>query len=78
MHGLYLEPVRIGTGLGRELFAHAVRDLEARHDMVCVWQFAANDGAGRFYEGAGFMLDGASRPSSFGVVEVRRSRAAGR
>ena len=78
VHGLYLEPVRIGTGLGRELFGHAVEDLEARHDVVCVWQFAANDGAGRFYERAGFLLDGASRPSSFGVVEVRRSRAARR
>ena len=74
VHGLYLEPTRIGTGLGRELFAHAVADLEARHEVVCVWHFAANDGAGRFYERAGFALDGASRPSSFGVVEVRRSR----
>jgi GNAT superfamily N-acetyltransferase len=77
VHGLYLEPTRIGRGLGRELFAHAVTDLEARHDLVCVWHFAANDGAGRFYARAGFALDGASRPSSFGVVEVRRSRSAG-
>jgi GNAT superfamily N-acetyltransferase len=75
VHGLYLEPARIGTGLGRALFAHAVADLETRHDIVCVWHFAANEAAGRFYERAGFALDGASRPSSFGVVEVRRSRA---
>jgi GNAT superfamily N-acetyltransferase len=78
VHGLYLEPVRIGTGLGRQLFGHAVADLEARHGTVCVWHFAANDAAGRFYERAGFLLDGASRPSSFGVVEVRRSRPARR
>jgi GNAT superfamily N-acetyltransferase len=78
VHGLYLEPTRIGTGLGRMLFGHAVADLEDRHDVVCVWHFAANDSAGRFYERAGFTLDGASRPSSFGVVEVRRSRAARR
>jgi GNAT superfamily N-acetyltransferase len=75
VHGLYLEPTRIGAGLGRMLFAHAVADLEARHDAVCVWHFAANTGAGRFYERAGFPLDGGSRPSSFGVVEVRRTRA---
>jgi GNAT superfamily N-acetyltransferase len=74
VYGLYLEPARIGTGLGRTLFAHAVADLEARHLVVCVWHFAANDAAGRFYGRAGFALDGASRPSSFGVVEVRRSR----
>jgi GNAT superfamily N-acetyltransferase len=78
VHGLYLEPTRIGTGLGRALFAHAVANLEARHDVVCVWHFAANDGAGRFYERAGFALDGASRPSSFGAAEVRRSRVAQR
>jgi len=78
VHGLYLEPARIGAGLGRELFGRAVTDLEARHPVVCVWHFAANDGAGRFYERAGFALDGASRPSSFGVVEVRRSRRARR
>jgi GNAT superfamily N-acetyltransferase len=77
VHGLYLEPTRIGTGLGRTLFSHAVSDLGTRHDVVCVWHFAANASAGRFYERAGFALDGASRPSSFGVVEVRRSRAAG-
>jgi GNAT superfamily N-acetyltransferase len=77
VYGLYLEPDRIGAGLGRTLFAHAVADLQARHAVVCVWHFAANDSAGRFYERAGFALDGASRPSSFGVVEVRRSRARG-
>src|SRR5438067_9837561 len=76
VHGLYLEPARIGAGLGRELFGHAVTDLESRHDTVCVWHFAANAAAARFYERAGFALDGASRPSSFGVVEVRRSRRA--
>jgi RimJ/RimL family protein N-acetyltransferase len=43
-----------------------------------VWHFAANEAAGRFYQRAGFALDGASRPSSFGVVEVRRSRRAQR
>jgi GNAT superfamily N-acetyltransferase len=78
VHGLYLEPARIGTGLGRALLAHAVADLEMRHGVVCVWHFAANDRAARFYERAGFALDGASRPSSFGVVEVRRTRAAER
>jgi GNAT superfamily N-acetyltransferase len=75
VHGLYLEPTRIGAGLGRTLFGHAVADLETRHAVVCVWHFAANDSAGRFYARAGFALDGTSRPSSFGVVEVRRSRA---
>jgi GNAT superfamily N-acetyltransferase len=75
VHGLYLEPDRIGTGLGRRLFAHAVADLAAHHDPIVVWHFAANDAAARFYERAGFVLDGGRRRSEFGVPEVRRRLA---
>jgi GNAT superfamily N-acetyltransferase len=72
VHGLYLEPDRVGTGLGRRLFAHAVADLADRSSPIVVWHFAANDVAGRFYERAGFGLDGARRRSEFGVPELRR------
>ncbi len=72
VHGLYLDPDRIGTGLGRRLFAHAVADLAARHDPIVVWHFAANAAAARFYERAGFVLDGGHRRSEFGVPELRR------
>lgn len=72
VHGLYLEPDRVGTGLGRRLFAHAVADLTARSTPIVVWHFAANDVAARFYERAGFTLDGARRRSEFGVPELRR------
>jgi GNAT superfamily N-acetyltransferase len=75
VHGLYLEPDRIGTGLGRRLFAHAVADLAARHHPIVVWHFAANAAAARFYERAGFGLDGARRRSEFGVPELRRRLA---
>jgi len=76
VHGLYLEPGLIGTGLGRRLFAHAVADLGRRHDPIVVWHFAGNERAGRFYERAGFALDGAHRRSDFGPDEVRRRRNA--
>ncbi|HEY3766768.1 MAG TPA: GNAT family N-acetyltransferase [Gaiellales bacterium] len=72
VHGLYVDPDRIGTGLGHSLFQHAVADLHERHAPVVVWHFAGNDRAARFYERAGFRLDGAERESDFGVVEVRR------
>jgi GNAT superfamily N-acetyltransferase len=72
VHGLYVDPDRIGTGLGRSLFGRAVADLALRHSPVVVWHFAANALAARFYERAGFVLDGARRPSEYGVAEVRR------
>jgi GNAT superfamily N-acetyltransferase len=73
VHGLYLAPSHVATGLGRTLFGHAVADLlERGHAPVVVWHFARNDRAARFYERAGFRLDGAIRTSDFGVDEVRR------
>jgi ribosomal protein S18 acetylase RimI-like enzyme len=75
VHGLYLDPDRIGTGLGRRLYSHAVADLVERGNApVAVWHFAENRRAARFYERAGFVLDGARRASGFGLLEVRRRR----
>jgi GNAT superfamily N-acetyltransferase len=77
VYGLYVDPDRIGTGLGRELFGHAADDLTDRgRRPLVVWHFAANDRAGRFYERAGFAADGATRASEFGVPEIRRRRPA--
>lgn len=75
VHGLYLDPDVIGTGLGRRLYAHAVTDLAERgHSPIVVWHFDGNHRAARFYERAGFALDGARRPSDLRVPEVRRRR----
>jgi GNAT superfamily N-acetyltransferase len=73
VHGLYVEPGRIGTGIGRRLFRHAMADLGSRGlRPVVVWHFADNRRAGRFYDAAGVTLDGARRRSEYGVDEVRR------
>ncbi|GLZ78393.1 N-acetyltransferase [Actinorhabdospora filicis] len=76
VYGLYLDPARIGTGLGRELFAHAVSDLETRgHDPVCVYAYVPNTGAIAFYERAGFARDGVERlDEEIGVPEARLAR----
>ncbi|RFU87868.1 N-acetyltransferase [Streptomyces triticagri] len=75
VHGLYIDPARIGTGLGRALFAHAVTDLERRgHGPVCVYAYTPNTTAVRFYERAGFTADGTTRLDPDDGIEVPEVR----
>ncbi|MEU0569581.1 GNAT family N-acetyltransferase [Nonomuraea sp. NPDC005983] len=81
VYGLYIEPDLIGTGLGRDLFAHALTDLETRgHDPICVYAYTPNATALRFYEKAGFTKDGVTRldeEDGTGVPEARLIRRLG-
>jgi GNAT superfamily N-acetyltransferase len=55
---LYLDPDAIGTGLGRQLFQHAVDDLRERgFDPLVVWAFRDNPLASRFYPKMGLVID---------------------
>jgi GNAT superfamily N-acetyltransferase len=55
---LYLDPDAIGTGLGRQLFEHAVADLRVRgFNPLVVWAFRDNPLARRFYEKVGLTID---------------------
>lgn len=75
VYGLYIEPDRIGTGLGRALFGHAVADLDKRGCRpVCVYAYTPNSGAIRFYQRAGLALDGASRLDQHDGIGVREVR----
>ena len=59
VYAIYLEPDRVGTGAGRELFEHAVGDLRDRgFDAVTLWVLETNERARRFYEVAGWAHDG--------------------
>jgi ribosomal protein S18 acetylase RimI-like enzyme len=59
VYAIYLEPDRVGTGLGRDLFSHAVTDLRERgFDAVTLWVLETNERARRFYEAAGWKPDG--------------------
>ena len=59
VYAIYLEPDRVGTGAGRELFEHAVDDLrERRFDAATLWVLETNERARRFYEVAGWAHDG--------------------
>jgi L-amino acid N-acyltransferase YncA len=56
---IYLEPTRIGTGVGRALLAEALTALTDRgYREVRLWVLDANARSRRFYEKAGFVADG--------------------
>ena len=57
--GLYVEPTRIGTGVGRELMAHALDYLSTGvWDHAILWTLRDVDRTCRFYETAGWYRDG--------------------
>jgi ribosomal protein S18 acetylase RimI-like enzyme len=61
VYAIYLEPDRVGTGVGRELFAHAVEDLGRRgFATATLWVLETNVRARRFYESAAWRADGAT------------------
>lgn len=61
VYAIYLEPQRIGTGVGRSLFAYAVDDLRDRgFRAATLWVLESNAPARRFYELAGWKEDGAT------------------
>ncbi len=79
VHMLYLDPDRIGQGLGRALLDRALYEL-SRHRCywVVIWVLANNDRARGFYEHRGLRPDGAERWDPFGkraVPVVRYAKA---
>jgi len=79
VYAIYLEPALIGTGLGRTLFAHAVDALRAQGFTVCtLWVLENNARTRRFYEAAGWQIDGARKTERMAggeLIEVRYRRA---
>jgi ribosomal protein S18 acetylase RimI-like enzyme len=75
LFALYADPPRWGTGAGRALTEHLLRDLAARGaSAVTLWVLDANARARRFYELAGFEPDGAEKHATFGGADVREMR----
>lgn len=58
---LYIEPDRIGTGLGRTLMDHALTHLHTGSwDYAVLWTLRGAQRTSRFYEAAGWYRDGAA------------------
>lgn len=59
LYAIYLEPERVGTGVGRALLVHSVDDLRERgFHAATLWVLETNERARRFYEIAGWKHDG--------------------
>ncbi|MEX1092227.1 MAG: GNAT family N-acetyltransferase [Acidimicrobiia bacterium] len=76
LYSLYIEPDRIGTGLGRSLMDHALQHLRnGDWDEAVLWTFQDARRTSRFYERAGWYRDGAEKteeiPEGNPVIQVR-------
>jgi GNAT superfamily N-acetyltransferase len=59
LYAIYLDPQCWGQGLGRKLLAHATRRLLSHgYSIAILWVLESNRRARRFYEIAGWTLDG--------------------
>lgn len=75
---VYLEPDRVGSGLGRRLFEYGITAIQAaNYPGLLLWVLEENTRARKFYEGFGLHADGAraSQPEHLGagVYEIRYS-----
>lgn len=79
LYALYVDPRRLGSGIGRELPARAVGQCTAAgHPRMLLWVLKENAPARRFYRQAGFRPDGAEESfdmDGVAVPEVRYVRA---
>ncbi|MDQ0773407.1 ribosomal protein S18 acetylase RimI-like enzyme [Streptomyces aurantiacus] len=75
LYAIYVAPDRIARGVGRALLRNSVaRSAAAGHERMLLWVLRENAGARRFYEGAGFVVDGAEEPFEVEGVEVPEVR----
>ena len=75
IYAIYVDPARIGSGVGRALFERAVGDLRERGFVdVVLWVLDTNERARRFYEAAGMAADGGTKRATFGGVELTEVR----
>ncbi|MGV9555562.1 N-acetyltransferase family protein [Streptomyces sp. NPDC003401] len=78
LYAIYVDPARVGGGIGGALLAESVRrSTAAGRRRMHLWVLRDNTPARRFYERAGFWADGAEEPFEVAgarVPEVRYTR----
>ena len=57
--GLYLDPVYIGVGYGKQAMDWIKKEIKSRgYEKISLWVLEENNSARRFYEKSGFVADG--------------------
>jgi GNAT superfamily N-acetyltransferase len=75
VYAIYVMPDCWARGIGRNLLAHAERDLVSfGYNQAILWCLAANERARKFYEQTGWQPDGATVTRTIGGVEVEEVR----
>ena len=70
LHGLYVDPGRWRHGAGRALLARGEQELAETWQDAVLWTLRDNPPTHRFYEAAGWRLDGATSSFAFFGVEA--------
>ncbi|MEV7813685.1 GNAT family N-acetyltransferase [Streptomyces flaveolus] len=73
LYAIYVDPARLGGGIGRALLAASTERCRAFPRML-LWVLKENAPARRFYERAGFRPDGAEEPFEVDGVPVPEVR----
>ncbi|SDT70470.1 GNAT family N-acetyltransferase [Actinoplanes derwentensis] len=79
LYAIHVAPDRVGTGVGRQLMAHALTELAQLGEARAVlWVLTDNPIARRFYEHGGWKPDGETRTAPVNdrdLPQLRYSRA---
>ena len=71
--GLYLDPVYIGVGYGKQAMDWIKKEIKSRgYEKISLWVLVENNRARNFYEKSGFVADGKIKPS--GLADAREIR----
>ncbi len=74
LYAIYVDQHAWSTGAGRALIERAEAALAAQYDEATLWVLEDNDRARRFYERAGWALEGLRKVESFLDTEVAEVR----
>jgi GNAT superfamily N-acetyltransferase len=74
LYAIYVEPSAWSQGTGRALIARAEEQLAQTYSVAALWVLTANARARRFYDRAGWQLDGAVKTQDRWGVEAEELR----